>query len=167
MILILAACFAAGCNNAGSPVAQTHTAATPANSDPRSQTAVAHTTESKTGADPSANGAKSRWTQGGDPVDTAKFDAAIDAAEKAHAAKANDATTTALAKAYLDRANALTEARQYAAALGDYRRTLKHDPANEEAKEWIEQIVSIYTSMGRDYPKEGQEPAPLPFSKAK
>jgi len=47
--------------------------------------------------------------------------------------------------------------------LGDYRRTLKYDPDNAQAKTWVEQIVSIYDSMGRESPPEGQEPPPLPY----
>jgi hypothetical protein len=58
---------------------------------------------------------------------------------------------------------ALTDARQYASALGDYRRVLKYDPNNSEAKNWIEQIIGIYDSLGRESPKEGDEPPPLPF----
>jgi len=60
---------------------------------------------------------------------------------------------------------ALTDARQYASALGDYRRTLKYDPSNAEAKDWIERIVSIYDSINRESPKEGEEPPPLPMGK--
>jgi cytochrome c-type biogenesis protein CcmH/NrfG len=59
----------------------------------------------------------------------------------------------------------LTDARQYASALGDYRKAIKLDPNNAEAKQWIEQIVMIYESINRDYPKEGEEPPPLAFKK--
>jgi tetratricopeptide (TPR) repeat protein len=95
----------------------------------------------------------------GDPIDATKLDADIDKAEKAHAAKPNDVKTTkALGDAYLARAQALTEARQYRAALGDYRKTLKYDPTNEEATSMSNQIISIMQQMGREVPAEGQEP---------
>ncbi len=79
----------------------------------------------------------------------------------------DDAAKKALGAAYFKRAEALTEARQYASALGDYRRALKHDPSNTAAKEWIDRIISIYDSINRDSPKEGEEPQPLPFNKSK
>ncbi len=95
----------------------------------------------------------------GDPIDAKELDAAIDKAEKAHTAKPNDARATkVLADAYFARASALTEARQYRAALGDYRKTLKLDPANEEAKSMSGMIISIMQQMHRDIPAEGQEP---------
>ena len=64
----------------------------------------------------------------------------------------------------MKRAVALTDARQYASALGDYRRAVKNDPENEEAKNWIDQIITIYGSLGRTPPPEGEEPPPLPFN---
>lgn len=114
----------------------------------------------------SAPGTKSKWTQSGDPIDTASFDANIATAEKAfNAKKSDEAAKKSLAEAYLKRAVALTDARQYASALGDYRRALKYDAANEEAKKWITQIVEIYDSINKQYPPEGEEPPPLPFEK--
>lgn len=103
----------------------------------------------------------------GTPIDTSKYDADIKQAEAKYEKNKEDAAAkTALAQAYLARANALTlEGRQYNAALGDYRRTLKYDPANEEAKKWIGQIVEIYQSLGREVPKEGEENKPLPYEK--
>ena len=111
---------------------------------------------------------KTKWTQSGNPIDTKEFDAAIAAAEKTQKAKPNDeAAKKSLAVAFLKRGIALTEARQYASALGDYRRALKSDPANEEAKKWIDRIISIYDSINREYPPEGEEPPPLPFGDKK
>lgn len=113
------------------------------------------------------SGTKTKWTQSGNPIDTSKFDADIAGAEKTLKTKPNDADAKkALAEALVARGIALTDARQYASALGDYRKALKLDPANEEAKKWIEQIVGIYESINRDYPQEGEEPPPLPFNKA-
>ncbi len=114
---------------------------------------------------PSADG-KTKWTQSGNPIDTTAFDAAVKSAEvKQKASPTDEAAKKALADAYVKRGIALTDARQYASALGDYRRALKLDPANEEAKTWIDQIIGIYESINRDYPKEGEEPPPLPFKK--
>ncbi|HEX8137822.1 MAG TPA: tetratricopeptide repeat protein [Pyrinomonadaceae bacterium] len=101
---------------------------------------------------------------GGEPVDTSKYDAEIKRLEeKARKSSADQATRLALAKAYTDRGDALTGVRQYRAALGDYRRALRNDPNNEQAKQMSGTIVSILQSMGRDVPPEGQEPAPLPL----
>ena len=109
---------------------------------------------------------KTKWTQGGSPIDVSKFDAEIAAAEKNFKAKPKDeAAKKAVAVAYVNRGLALTDARQYASALGDYRKAQKIDPTNEDAKKWIAQIIEIYESINRDYPKEGEEPPSLPFNK--
>jgi tetratricopeptide (TPR) repeat protein len=106
------------------------------------------------------------WTQGGSPIDTTSFDAAIAKAETSYKAKSGDQSRAlVLAEAYVKRATALTEARQYASALGDYRRALKFDPNNAEAKRWVEEIIAIYNMLKKSYPAEGQEPAPLPFER--
>lgn len=103
----------------------------------------------------------------GEPIDTAKFDGTIAAAEKVVKSKPADPQAKKdLAQAYYDRGFALTEARQYASALGDYRRALKLDPSHEDSKNWIKQIVDIYAMLKKDAPKEGEEPPPLPFKKA-
>jgi tetratricopeptide (TPR) repeat protein len=103
---------------------------------------------------------------GGDPIDTAKLDEEVTRAEKDLKKKpADKAARASLAHAYLARAGALTKARQYRSALGDYRRTLQYDPQNEEALEMSERIVSIMKSMGREVPAEGEEPPPLPYKK--
>ncbi len=133
----------------------------------RPQTVTGHTTENQMPA-AANNSAKpagpGRWSASGDPIDTAKFDGTIAEAEKALKGKPNDAQAKKdLAQAYFDRGLALTEARQYAAALGDYRRALKLDPAHEESKKWMDEIVRIYQMLKKDPPKEGEEPAPLPF----
>src|SRR5690606_38983928 len=108
----------------------------------------------------------SSGSPGGDPIDTSEFDAKITAAEKAHKAKPDDkAAAAALADAYFERGFALTEARQYASALGDYRSSLKLVPTHAESKKWHDQIVSIYEMMKKEVPKEGEEPKPLPFKK--
>ena len=109
---------------------------------------------------------KTKWTQSGNPIDTTGFDSEIKQAETKQKANPKDeALKKSLAEAYVKRGIALTDARQYASALGDYRRALKLDPPNEEAKKWIEQIIAIYESINRAYPNEGEEPPPLPFKK--
>lgn len=109
---------------------------------------------------------KTKWTQSGNPIDVSGFDAEIAKAEKDLKAKPKDEMAKkTLAEAYLKRGIALTEARQYASALGDYRRVLKYDAGNEEAKKWIEQIIGIYDSINKESPKEGEEPPSLPFKK--
>src|ERR1043165_4388339 len=114
-------------------------------------TQSAHTTAtaaSPRAATPSAAGM-------GEPVDTSKYDAEIKRLEERGKKKAGDqATQLALAKAYADRGDALTGVRQYRAALGDYRRALRLDPNNEQAKQMSGTIISILKSMGRDVPPE-------------
>jgi len=148
---------AASCGSAPRPVSENSTSNTVAAApNERPQTAIAHTTEG--GTPPAASGGeKSKWTMGGDPIDTSTYDAEI--------AKAEKGDKKELAQAYLKRADALTKARQYAAALGDYRKALKADPSNADAKNWVEQITGVYDSMNREAPKEGEEPGPLPFKK--
>ncbi len=153
-----------GCSKAPETVQQN--SASPAND--RSQTAIAHSTDNRS---PSSikSGEKTKWTQGGDPIDTKQFDAAIATAEVSFKKSPTDtAVKKRLADAYYARAMALTDpARQYASALGDFRRAVKYDPTNADAKEWIDKIIEIYDGMNKEYPKEGEEPQPLPFTKGK
>ena len=100
----------------------------------------------------------------GEPIDTSRFDREIARLEAQVNKKSTDqAARRALADAYLSRADALLKARQYRVALGDYRRVLKYDAENAEAKKWEAEIVQIMQSMGRDVPAPGTEPTPLPF----
>jgi tetratricopeptide (TPR) repeat protein len=110
---------------------------------------------------------KTKWTQSGSPIDTTSFDAEIKDAETKLKGNAKDESLKkSLAEAFNKRGIALTEARQYASALGDYRKALKLDPNNEEAKKWIDQIIGIYAMLNKDYPKEGEEPPALPFKQS-
>jgi tetratricopeptide (TPR) repeat protein len=165
IILVLLSCLFIACGSAARPTAENSNA--PASNIPaneRPQTAIAHTTEG--GNPPAASGEKSKWSQGGDAIDTSTYDAEIVSAEKGLTAKPTDtAAKKAVGDAYYKRADALTQARQYAAALGDYRRAAKADPTNTDAKKWIDQIMIIYQSMNKEAPPEGQEPPPLPFKK--
>ena len=157
------------CNSSPAPVVNTNASANSAQRSEKTETVTAHSTENQmpTGANSNA-GARTKWTQSGDPIDTKAFDSAIASAEKNVKAKPDDKPAKdAVADAYLKRATALVGARQYAAALGDYRRVLKYDPENDTAKEWVNQIVGIYESMNREAPPEGQEPPPLPYKPEK
>ena len=154
------------CGNAAKPVAvETNISATTGSKE-KPQTAIAHGAENPPPKGDAAPGEKSKWTQSGDPIDTKEFDSAIASAEVALGKKPSDTEAKkVLGSAYFKRADALTGARQYASALGDYRRALKYDPLNTEAKDWIDKIIMIYGSINREYPKEGEEPPPLPFKK--
>ncbi len=155
-----------GCDSAGKPVPQNTNSAAVTSKDEKPQTAIAHSVENQAPKGEAPAGEKSKWTQSGDPIDTKEFDTAIASAEVALGKKPTDnEAKKALAAAYFNRAEALTGARQYASALGDYRKAVKHDPSNVEAKDWIDKIVMIYGSINRAYPKEGEEPPPLPFKK--
>lgn len=166
IIITFAAAVMLGCSNAAKPIAQNENTAPVAANSEKAQTAIAHSLENQTPNPGGPSGGKSKWTQSGDPIDTKAFDAEIASAEVALGKKpADEAVKKALSAAYLKRADALTGARQYASALGDYRRAVKYDPANAEAKEWIDRIISIYDSINRESPKEGEEPPPLPFTK--
>lgn len=172
--------FALGCNSAtqntqtAQPKANTNTSAVSRVDD--SAVAPGHSTGKPDGYSNSSNTATSQKpansgvpagrSPGGDPIDTTKFDGEIAKAEKDLKGKPSDENAKrALAEAYFNRAVALTDARQYASALGDYRRCLKYDPDFDEAKNWIAQITTIYKSLKKDAPEEGKEPPPLPFKK--
>ena len=167
-IIIVAALAATGCNSAARPVAENANSPVAQSTQERPQTAIAHSLENQQPPSEANTAGRSKWTQGGDPIETKALDSEIAKAEKALSTKPTDeAAKKALATAYFNRATALTKARQYASALGDYRRAVKYDPSNTDAKGWIDQIVTIYDSMGRDAPKEGEEPPPLSSDKPK
>lgn len=154
-----------GCGNAAAPVQTNSNVPAAQNTSERSENMIAHSTEGQPPGTAPPSETKTKWSQSGNPIDTTELDAAVtNAAKLAKAAPAPAATKT-LASAYFRRGFALTEARQYASALGDYRKALNLDPSNAEAKEWIDQIQKIYDSMNKEAPKEGEEPPPLPYKK--
>ena len=167
VMIFLAVAVAASCNSAPTQTTQNTNAAVEPQRAEKLQTTTAHTTENQPQKIPNSTdpaGGNSKWSQSGNPIDTAKFDGVIAAAEKTVAAQPTDENAKKiLSQAYYDRGFALTGARQYASALGDYRRALKYDPTNEEAQNWIDQIISIYGMLKKDYPKEGEEPPALPW----
>lgn len=160
IIAIIVAAVSAACSSSPAPVANSN--ATASQRSPMSVPSHGNPPESPTQSEANTGGQKTKWTQSGDPIDTAAFDAAIAKAEKElKASPTNAAKKTALGTAYAARGTALTEARQYASALGDFRRAVKYDPSNAKAKEMMDEIISIYESMNREYPKEGEEPGAL------
>ncbi len=167
VVLGLSTLIFAGCNSAAQQTVSTNSPTT--SNTNNTLTVSSHQSQNapvpNTAAVPKSD-TKSKWAQGGSPIDTTKFDADIVKAEKDLKAKPkDDAAKKALAVAYVNRGLALTDARQYASALGDYRKAQKLDPSNADANKWVEQIVGIYESMNKEYPKEGEEPPPLPFDK--
>jgi type IV secretory pathway VirB10-like protein len=95
-------------------------------------------------------------------ADTAALDKKVEQAEaKAKDAKATQADKQAAAAAYLERGNFFYNAGNpsfYKFALRDFRRTLRYDPNNEEARSKQQQITDIYQSMNRPVPELGNEP---------
>ena len=154
---------ALACNKAAPPVANTAKPINVAQQTNEAQTMLAHSGESGTPKPANSNSGKRAAT--GDPIDTTKFDENIAKAEKSMKAKPDAESKSLLAEAYFERGFALTEARQYASALGDYRRALRLEPNHQESQKWVDQILSIYQMLKKDAPKEGEEPPPLPFKK--
>jgi tetratricopeptide (TPR) repeat protein len=168
--------FLAGCSDSAptvsdQPVGNTENAQQP-------ETVAAHTLDKEQDAKamPTADNTNqveksdkpTRWTRSGTPIDVAEFNAEIASAEKKLKADSADETLKKnLSEAFTKRGVALTNAQQYAAAIGDFRRALKYDADNEIAKTWISQITSIYKGLNREAPKEGEEPEPLEFKKEK
>jgi tetratricopeptide (TPR) repeat protein len=169
-ILIFSTFVLIGCTNATRQTANTNASAKPSDNSP---IVSGHSQPGSSSAAPQTSASvvpksetKTKWTQSGTPIDTTEFDAEIAKTEKDFKEKPKDEKSKKfLAEAYLKRAVALTEARQYASAIGDYRRVLKYDPNNEDAKKWIDEIIKIYAMINREHPKEGEEPPALPFKK--
>jgi len=151
------------CSKSAPPVVNSAKPINAAQQTNEAQTMIAHSGES--GTPKPANSNSGKWTASGDPIDTSKFDTAIAKADKTMKAKPDETAKSLLAEAYFERGFALTEARQYASALGDYRRALKLQPNHEESQKWVDQILDIYKMLKKEAPKEGEEPPPLPFKK--
>lgn len=173
-LLIVSAFVLIGCSDAPQQTANTNAAMQPAAGDSQIVSGHSQTLSNNPSGGAAQTSAtivpksetKTKWTQSGTPIDTAEFDAEIAKTEKNFKAKPKDkAARKVLAEAYLKRATVLTEARQYASAIGDYRRVLKYDAGNQDAKKWIDEIIKIYAMINREHPKEGEEPPALPFKK--
>jgi len=106
---------------------------------------------------PAAGGAEEKPSMA-----TPELDARIEkAAAKAGAPNATAADKKAAADAYFARANTFRDAgnpRLYKFALADYRRGLRLDPTNAEARSRMEEIVAIYQGMQKPVPTLGNEP---------
>ncbi len=161
--LLLMLCVVVLMSNACTKTPTTANTAQPATANAaNANTAPAKTTPIGITASPTMAGRPEQ----GEPVDTAKEDAEIKKLEAQLKKKPDDkAAQAALARAYFERAEALKGARQYRAALGDYRRTLRYDPENQDARQWATTITVIIQQMGREVPAEGAEPTPLPMKK--
>lgn len=97
-------------------------------------------------------------------VDVAKLTEDIEKAKAVYDKnQKSDEAKKALAKAYFDRAFILTDAAQYRAAMGDFRKGLKLDPSDDKAQKMYDEIIRIFESIGREPPKEGEEPPPMPI----
>jgi tetratricopeptide (TPR) repeat protein len=99
------------------------------------------------------------------PIDVSQMTAEIEKAKKEYEKNPkSEQAKEKLADAYFKRAFALTEAAQYRAALGDFRKGLKLKK-DDEAQKMHDKILEIFASLNRQPPKEGEEPEPLPFNK--
>jgi tetratricopeptide (TPR) repeat protein len=174
-ILILLSLALAGCNNSTqtqqntTQVSQTNSVNQTVQKSDDSLTVSSHSTQKNT-TQSQTNSSNSATSGGGSPmqksVDVTQMTADIEKADKEYKAKPTDEKAKSeLAEAYFRRAFALTDAAQYRAALGDFRKGLKLKPDAKEAKAMHDQIIDIFKSIGREPPKEGEEPAPLPITK--
>jgi tetratricopeptide (TPR) repeat protein len=178
-ILIFLSLVAAGCtSSATTPQQQTTTVSQTTNTNQTIQRSndstviSSHSTPKKNSEEGQTNsGGSSASSSGGSPmskaIDVSEMTAGIEKADKEYKSKPNDAAAKdALAKAHFIRAFALTEAAQYRAALGDFRKGLKLNPNDKQAKDMHDRIISIFQSINREPPKEGEEPPPMPFTKS-
>ncbi|HKG15661.1 MAG TPA: hypothetical protein VKB12_20240 [Pyrinomonadaceae bacterium] len=160
----LAACaLAAACGAPGPTAKTTNTNSQASNT----QTSIAHGTNTSPDAGVAAShgGASQPGASGASatkpPVETPELDAKVEKAEsKAKAAGASDADKKAAARAYFERADFFRGEGSpvlYKFALADYRRGLRYDPTNEDARRKMDEIVGIYKSMGRPVPELGNE----------
>lgn len=162
ILFALAACAlaAAACGAPGPTAKTTNTNTQAANT----QTSIQHGNDPSSGGGvASSHGAAPQTGASATkpPVETPELDAKIEKAEaKAKAAGASDTDKKAAAHAYFERANFFRGEGSpvlYKFALADYRRGLRYDPANEDARAKMDEIVTIYKQMGRPVPELGNE----------
>jgi tetratricopeptide (TPR) repeat protein len=161
-LLALCACAACGSSQQPTSNAANSSASSSEATQNRAQTVVVPPVASAHG---SGGGSVAPSPQAGatsaekPSIPTPELDAKIAKAEaKAKATKASDADKRTAASAYVERANVYYTAQQpmlYKFALGDFRRALRYDPNNTEARTKMDQIVSIYQSMGKPVPTNG------------
>ena len=170
VVLSLSALIFTACGGANQPTVSSNAVppVTTTQNNNNSLVVSSHSTD-KTAPSSSSNSANSANSQSpaspmSKPVDVTEMTAKIEKADKELKSKPTDAKAKeTLASAYFERAFALTQAAQYRAALGDFRKGLKLNPNNKEAKDMHDQIIDIFKSIGREPPKEGEEPPPLPI----
>jgi len=170
IILSFLAVVLIGCNSTAQqtqPTANTNAVVQVSNQTLNKSAIVSsHSSDTETNRPPQSNkSSQGESSPMAKPIDVAEMTADIEKAEKEY--KNNPKAKDELAKAYFVRATALTGAAQYRAALGDYRKGLKLNPNDEDAKKMHDQIISIFKSIGREPPKEGEEPKPLEGEKVK
>lgn len=111
--------------------------------------------------DGAGNASAGAAASGKPSVETPELDAKIEkAAAKVKASGATAADKKAAAVAYMERAEFYWSAgnvQLYKFALGDYRRVLRYDPENGQAKERIDYLISVYQSLNRPVPDNGLE----------
>lgn len=168
IILSFLALVSIGCNSTAQqpqPTANTNSAVQVSNQTLNKSAIVSsHSSDAETVRLPQSNkSSQGESSPMAKPIDVAEMTANIEKAEKEY--KKNPKAKDELAKAYFERAIALTGAAQYRAALGDYRKGLKLNPNDEDARKMHDQIISIFKQINREPPKEGEEPKPLPFDK--
>jgi len=155
----------AGPSNNARPAAQANSASkgTNANSSPSNSSAEIGPAPSHGGGAASPAGSTSSAGSADEaPASTAELDANVKKADaKVKAGGLSESDKKAAAEAYFARADHFRDAGQprlYKFALADYRRGLRLDPSNSEARERMDEIVQIYKSMGRPVPELGNEP---------
>ncbi|HEV8158303.1 MAG: hypothetical protein H0X15_00655 [Acidobacteria bacterium] len=168
IVLSFSALVSIGCNSAAQlsqPTANTNAAVQVSNQTLNKSAIVSsHSSDTEMIRPPQSNkSSQGESSPMAKPIDVSEMTADIEKAEKEY--KNNPKAKDELAKAYFMRATALTGAAQYRAALGDYRKGLKLNPNDEDAKKMHDQIISIFKSIGREPPKEGEEPKPLESEK--
>jgi tetratricopeptide (TPR) repeat protein len=169
IIAISLTLFFIGCNSASKQTTNTNVSAQKSNdssvvsSHSSGAEKSALTPQSKT----SSNASSSESSPMARAVDVSQMTADIEKAEKSFRQNQKDEKARGkLAETYFARAFALTEAAQYRAALGDFRKGLKLNPNNADARAMHDRIIDIFqNSLHREPPNEGEEPTPLPFKK--
>ena len=159
LILTLTALISIGCGSAAQPTANANQPA----QKPGDAPIVSSHSDVQTVSPKQTDKNNSTESPMAKPVDVTVMTEEIERAAAEY--KKNPKEKEALAKAYFARAFELTDAAQYRAALGDFRKGLKLNPADTDAKAMHDRILGIFKSIGREPPKEGEEPPPLAFKK--
>ena len=159
LILALTALFFIGCNSAAQRTDTTNSTNVVQKTNDTALVSSHSNDAGKTVSPPSDKNSSSESSPMAQAIDVSEMTADIEKAEK------NPKNKEVLAKAYFTRAFALTKAAQYRAALGDFRKGLKLNPNDQDAKNMHNEILRIFQTIGREPPKEGEEPPPMPFKK--